>query len=204
MALHSAATPAVEPGTGAFPTLLVVQGNDTRTIILDHSPFTVGRKVDKDLVIADPRASRDHAVILSENGEFSVVDQGSKHGTYVNGERVQRVKLKPNDRIEFGARDAVYVVFQPAQPATSTAREFLHQISDLNISTQTTDLEKLTLFLEAARKLNTTGVLDEILVTLIESTLRLTGAERGTFFCWNREENCAWRQDAIPPALRCL
>jgi phosphoserine phosphatase RsbU/P len=182
MALHSAATPAVEPGTGAFPTLLVVQGNDTRTIILDHSPFTVGRKVDKDLVIADPRASRDHAVILSENGEFSVVDQGSKHGTYVNGERVQRVKLKPNDRIEFGARDAVYVVFQPAQPATSTAREFLHQISDLNISTQTTDLEKLTLFLEAARKLNTTGVLDEILVTLIESTLRLTGAERGYVF----------------------
>jgi serine phosphatase RsbU (regulator of sigma subunit) len=182
MALHSAATPAAEPGTGAFPTLLVVQGNDTRTILLDHSPFTVGRKVDKDLVIADPRASRDHAVILSESGEFTVVDQGSKHGTYVNGERVQRVKLKPNDRIEFGARDAVYVVFQPAQPATSTAREFLHQISDLNISTQTTDLEKLTLFLEAARKLNTTGVLDEILVTLIESTLRLTGAERGYVF----------------------
>ncbi|HKW27187.1 MAG TPA: SpoIIE family protein phosphatase [Terriglobales bacterium] len=182
MALHSAATPAAEPGTGAFPTLLVVQGNDTRTILLDHSPFTVGRKVDKDLVIADPRASRDHAVILSENGEFSVVDQGSKHGTYVNGERVQRVNLKPNDRVEFGARDAVYVVFQPAQPATSTAREFLHQISDLNISTQTTDLEKLTLFLEAARKLNTTGVLDEILVTLIESTLRLTGAERGYVF----------------------
>jgi serine phosphatase RsbU (regulator of sigma subunit) len=182
MALHSAATPAAEPATGAFPTLLVVQGNDTRTIILDHSPFTVGRKVDKDLVIADPRASRDHAVILSENGEFSVVDQGSKHGTYVNGERVQRVKLKPNDRIEFGARDAVYVIFQPAQPATSSAREFLSQISDLHISTQTTDLEKLTLFLEAARKLNTTGVLDEILVTLIESTLRLTGAERGYVF----------------------
>jgi serine phosphatase RsbU (regulator of sigma subunit) len=110
------------------------------------------------------------------------VDQGSKHGTFVNGERVQRVKLQPNDRIEFGARDAGYAVFQPAQPATSTAREFLSQISDLHISTQTTDLEKLTLFLEAARKLNTTGVLDEILVTLIESTLRLTGAERGYVF----------------------
>jgi len=110
------------------------------------------------------------------------VDQGSKHGTYVNGERVQRVKLKPNDRIEFGARDTVYAIFQPVQPGTSTAREFLSQISDLNISTQTTDLEKLTLFLEAARKLNTTGVLDEILVTLIDSTLRLTGAERGYVF----------------------
>lgn len=182
MALHSAATPAVEPGTGAFPTLLVVIGNDSRTLVLDHSPFTIGRKVDKDLVVADPRASRDHAVIISESGEFFLVDQASKHGTYVNGERVQRVKLQPNDRIEFGARDAGYVIFQPVQATTSTAREFLHQISDLHISTQTTDLEKLTLFLEAARKLNTTGVLDEILVTLIESTLRLTGAERGYVF----------------------
>ena len=182
MALHSAATPAPEPGTGAFPTLLVVQGNETRTVILDHSPFTIGRKVDKDLVVADPRVSRDHAVIVSESGVFFLVDQASKHGTYVNGERVQRVKLQPNDRLEFGARDAAYVVFQPAQPGTSTAREFLSQISDLHISTQTTDLEKLTLFLEAARKLNTVGVLDEILVTLIESTLRLTGAERGYVF----------------------
>src|SRR5438045_8137009 len=113
MALHSAATPSAEQGTGAFPSLLVVQGNDTRTLILDHSPFTVGRKVEKDLVISDPRASRDHALILSENGEFFVVDQSSKHGTFVNGERVQRVKLQPNDRVEFGARDTVYVVFQP-------------------------------------------------------------------------------------------
>ena len=32
------------------------------------------------------------------------------------------------------------------------------------------------------RKLNTTGVLDEVLVTLIEATLRLTRAERGYVF----------------------
>src|SRR5262249_38560965 len=42
--------------------------------------------------------------------------------------------------------------------------------------------EKLTLFLEAARKLNTIGVLDEILVTLLDLTLKLTRAERGYVF----------------------
>jgi len=54
--------------SGLFPTLIFVQGNEQRTINLDHSPYSVGRKVDKDMVIADPRVSRDHALIVSENG----------------------------------------------------------------------------------------------------------------------------------------
>ncbi|HZR33633.1 MAG TPA: SpoIIE family protein phosphatase [Terriglobales bacterium] len=181
MAMPSVAGPISDPGSGAFPKLLLVQGSETRPLLLDHSPFTVGRKAEKDLVITDPRVSRDHAVITAENGEFFVIDQGSKHGTFLNGEKVQRARLQTNDRLEFGARDGGYLVFQPQTAEKSSAREFLSQISDLNI-TQNTDLEKLALFLEAARKLNTTGVLDEILVTLVESTLRLTGSERGYVF----------------------
>src|SRR5881392_4068385 len=174
--------PVSSPGSGIFPTLVYVQGNDQRTINLDHTPFTVGRKVDKDLVIADPRVSRDHALITSENGKFCVLDQGSKHGTFVNGERIQRKTLERNDRVEFGVRDVAYVIFHPQQASSNTAREFLSQISGIQISTDTTDLEKLTLFLEAARKLNTTGVLDEILVTLLDATLKLTRGERGYVF----------------------
>src|SRR5689334_1546945 len=174
--------PVSSAGSSIFPTLVFVQGNEQRTISLDHTPFTVGRKVDKELVIADPRVSRDHAIITSENGQFSVQDQGSKHGTFVNGERVQRKTLERNDRLEFGVRDISYVIFNPQHATSNTAREFLSQISGMHISTETTDLEKLTLFLEAARKLNTTGVLDEILVTLLDATLKLTRAERGFVF----------------------
>ncbi len=171
-----------EPDSGLFPTLVFVRDNQQRKIDLDHSPFTVGRKADKDLPIADPRVSRDHAVIVSENGQFFVVDGGSTHGTFVNGERVQRKALQQNDRLEFGVRDAIYLVFNPPQEQSNTAREFLGQISGFNISGASTDLEKLTLFLEAARKLNTTSVLDEILVTLLEATLKLTGGERAYLF----------------------
>jgi len=181
--------PISSPGSGIFPTLVFVQGNDQRTINLDHTPFTVGRKVDKDLVIADPRVSRDHALITSEDGQFCVVDQGSKHGTFDNGERIQRKTLERNDRVEFGVRDVSYVIFHPHHASSNTAREFLSQISGIQISTDTTDLEKLTLFLEAARKLNTTGVLDEILVTLLDATLKLTRAERGYVFMRDEENN---------------
>ena len=182
MSFSSISNPGLDNASGAFPSLILVQGSEQRPLILNHSPFTVGRKVDKDLVIADPRVSRDHASILSEDGRFYVVDQGSKHGTFVNGEKVQRQKLERNDRLEFGVRDGAYVIFHPLQAVSNTAREFLSQISGLQLSTDTTDLEKLTMFLEAARKLNTTGVLDEILVTLVETTLKLTRAERAYVF----------------------
>ena len=176
-----------DPGSNVFPSLIYVQGNEQRSIVMNRTPFSVGRKVDKDLVIPDPRVSRDHALIVAENGDFFVVDQGSKHGTYVNGERVQRQKLQRNDRVEFGVRDVAYVIFSPQHATSNTAREFLSQISGIQISTDTTDLEKLTLFLEAARKLNTVGVLDEILVTLVDTTLKLIRAERGYVFLIDEE-----------------
>ena len=176
-----------DPGSGVFPSLIYVQGNEQRSIIMNRTPFSVGRKVDKDLVIPDPRVSRDHALIVAENGDFFVVDQGSKHGTYVNGERVQRQRLQRNDRVEFGVREVAYVIFSPQHSTSNTAREFLSQISGIQISTDTTDLEKLTLFLEAARKLNTVGVLDEILVTLVDTTLKLIRAERGYVFLKDEE-----------------
>jgi phosphoserine phosphatase RsbU/P len=182
MGFQTITGPVSNAGSGIFPILVFVEGNEQRNINLDHSPFSVGRKIDKDLVITDPRVSRDHALIVSENGQFCVIDQSSKHGTFVNGEKVQRKTLERNDRLEFGVRDVAYVIFHPHNASTNSARDFLSQISGIHISTETTDLEKLTLFLEAARKLNTIGVLDEILVTLLDATLNLTRAERGYVF----------------------
>ena len=119
--------------SGIFPVMIYVQGSEQQTLSLNHTPFTVGRKVDRDLVIADPRVSREHASIVAENGEFTVVDQGSKHGTFVNGERVERHKLQRNDRLEFGARDVAYLIFHPLHTTSNTAREFLSQISGIDI-----------------------------------------------------------------------
>ncbi len=105
-----------------FPIAIFVTGNDQQTVSLNHTPYTVGRKVDRDLVIADPRVSREHATIVSENGEFFVVDLNSKHGTFVNGEKVDRHKLQRNDRLEFGARDIAYLIFHPLHIRLRTRR----------------------------------------------------------------------------------
>ncbi len=180
---------SVAPATvsGPFPELVFVNGSEQRVVSLDHVPFSIGRKTEKDLVVADARVSRDHAEILSEGVDYVLVDVGSKHGTFVNGEKIERRKLNHNDRVEFGGRGGPYFIFNPTSAQTSTAREFLNQISGMEVKAGASDLEKLTFFLEAARKLNTTGVLEEILLTLLESTLRITGAERGYVFLRDKD-----------------
>src|SRR5574337_1273983 len=111
--------------SGSLPILVYVDGVSQRHIPLERTPFSVGRKSGKDLVVADARVSRDHAQIVSEGPDFYLVDQGSKHGTWVNGNRVDRKKLERNDRIEFGMRDGAYLLFNPVTPQSTPARAFL-------------------------------------------------------------------------------
>jgi len=171
------------PSTGDPPVLVVVEGTDRRTIVLDHFPFTIGRRTDRDMVMADPRVSREHAHFVREPDGTFIVDQASRHGTFVNGERVNRRKLLRNDRIEFGVQGAAYVLFSPDRSPSSAAQQFLSQFSTWKpASGAGSDLEMLGVFLEAARKLNTSGVLDDVLQTLLEAALRLTHAERGFVF----------------------
>ena len=93
---------------------------------------------------------------------------------------IHHLELPNVKGIHRGQIDAA-LIFHPLHSTSNTAREFLSQISGIQIAPEASDLEKLTLFMEAARKLNTIGVLDEILVTLLDATLKLTRAERCKF-----------------------
>ena len=169
--------------TGDPLVLVVVEGSDRRTLVLEHFPFTVGRRTDRDLVMADPRVSREHAQFIREPDGTYIVDQSSRHGTFVNGERINRRKLARNDRVEFGVQGAAYTLFSPDRSPSSAAQQFLSQFSTWKPATGAgSDLEMLNVFLEAARKLNTSGVLEDVLNALLEAALRLTRAERGFVF----------------------
>ena len=62
----------------------------------------VGRSRTCDLSLPGADASRRHAEILGTGKGFRLRDLGSTNGTFVNGERVEEVELRPGDRIQIG------------------------------------------------------------------------------------------------------
>src|SRR6516225_8882380 len=77
--------------------LLIETGGRRQRVPVSGSTFTIGRSPECDAVIADFRVSRIHAKLVSENGEYLVLDAGSRHGTFLNGRRCERAAAKNHD-----------------------------------------------------------------------------------------------------------
>jgi serine phosphatase RsbU (regulator of sigma subunit) len=170
------------PSSGEVLRLVVIEENQTRTIVLDHFPFSIGRLSDRDLVIEDGRVSREHAQLTQEPDGIYLINQSTKRGTFVNGERVARHKLTRNDRVDFGLPDGPCLVFHPDRPSSGVVQRLLGQLSTRKQPASASDLGVLNLFIEAARNLNASQVLEEVLQTLLDASLRLTLAQRGFVF----------------------
>ena len=84
--------------------LEVVEGPDRgRWVALDTAyPLRIGRTAQCDLVLADPRVSKVHAVCRYEDGVWWIEDRGSTNGTHVNGRRVSREMISVDDEVTVG------------------------------------------------------------------------------------------------------
>jgi hypothetical protein len=62
----------------------------------------IGRSPDCDIFLDDVTVSRNHAVLIEENGQYVVEDQGSLNGTFVNRRRIDRAPLHEGDELQVG------------------------------------------------------------------------------------------------------
>jgi serine phosphatase RsbU (regulator of sigma subunit) len=172
----------------ARPATLVVinpSGNRNRMPVT-ALPFTIGRQADNNLVLRDNRASRNHARIVAENGEYHIEDLKSSHGVFVNGKRVTRQKLYAADRIEFGFPDSYSIVFTFDD---DEIQKLLDQFSaPKTASAGAGNLAKLRALVEVARALQNSLSTDDVLSAVVDAALAITGFERG-FLLLNEEEN---------------
>src|SRR4051812_17250921 len=63
--------------------------------------IVVGRKSDCDLCLDHKGVSKLHCVLVKTDGLLVLRDLGSTNGTRVNGTRVRRAALLPNDKVSF-------------------------------------------------------------------------------------------------------
>lgn len=93
-----------------LPTLTFRNGPlSGKSLQLDQSEGTLGRRDDNSYVLPDPRVSRVHASLRKEAGAVILTDLGSSAGTKVNAEEVNGPRvLRHGDRIAFGPVEAVF------------------------------------------------------------------------------------------------
>ena len=81
--------------------VLSFQGALIREYLADRS-LSIGRHAENDIVIDHMGASGRHARIELEGQAIVLTDLQSTNGTFVNGKRVERAELRPNDWITIG------------------------------------------------------------------------------------------------------
>jgi hypothetical protein len=85
--------------------LLFVSGRYQGTVyaLPGEGALVLGRDSDAELVLSEDLVSRRHAELVVKEGEVTLRDLGSTNGTFVNGQRIKKVKLAVGDRVLVGS-----------------------------------------------------------------------------------------------------
>lgn len=126
-------------------------------LAVGQKEVSIGRSPDNGIVIDNPAVSHYHARVFNEEGRLMLEDFGSLNGTFVNGQRVKMVTLKPGDSVMIGKHTLVVTdsaevraytldhgATKPAAPKinetvmldTKERREFLQKVAAVGESAQ--------------------------------------------------------------------
>ena len=172
----AAASPAAEPAS-----LIVTDPGGHRTRVpIAPLPFLIGRQPQSNLILRDSRVSRTHARIVFEHGGYVLEDTGSRHGIFVNGQRIERQPLANSDRIDFGAQDSYQLLFMMDG---AELRRLMEQVAAPEATPGAPGLggglARLRAVLDLARTLQGSFSLEDVLVQVVDTALAVTGSERG-------------------------
>lgn len=170
-----------------------VDADGSHSVNLDRDSTSIGRSPNQDIVLNDPCVSRLHAIIVRNGNTYTVVDQNSTHGTFLNATRIERAVLGFGDVLQMGSlkgpelrfhlqqdQETNYPLESRVSGLLSSLSEFRHPADELGPSAR--EMEKLNWLLRAARQLNEGNAIEDILSAFLHLTLQLTRLERGFVF----------------------
>ena len=155
------------------------------------APTTViGRSNDADVTLLDRLTSRRHAQIVKVGEGYSIEDLQSRHGTYVNGEKVDRCSLKHGDKIRVGGMELQFVA-HPQDGTVSTwgditagdaLKKSLAQLTSVMASVEPeghSELEKVRCILDLQIHWGQHFSSERTFQQILKSALEISGAGRG-------------------------
>jgi serine phosphatase RsbU (regulator of sigma subunit) len=159
----------------------------TRFLALTKPVFTIGRKAENDLQLLSDTVSRQHAEIVYEDDVYYLVDIGSKRGTFVNEQRVERCALQHLDRLLIGGDEDQQIVFLDDTVERASAifdsnprLTLTPPLQDRDrITSANEELQKLSRYIEVNQAFKFSLTPDDVLLLIVDAAIEITGAERG-------------------------
>lgn len=103
---------------------------------VERFPIVIGRNSNSEIAIDDRWVSAQHCKLNQANGELTVQDLRSKHGTLINGRRVKQSALESGDTLVIGIRSfRVSYRRSPRTAKSSTERSKRHSQADSEAAT---------------------------------------------------------------------
>ena len=182
---------------------------DAKELQFTKGPVSIGRGADSHVFLPDRAVSRKHALInTDDDGEWTVEDMDSASKTYLNDEPIRRAKIKHGDSLRI--TDFVIEIILEEDADADEAMQLddtLHLEAALAVPPHETVIRKpdsghapamrlaarrLTDFSKASEAICEAGSFDELLVTLLETTL----GQFDAFHVW-----CALREQPGGPMI---
>lgn len=130
------------------------QGEKIAERVIDKARLTVGRNAENDIVLADSKASGQHARISFEKNQYVIEDLMSTNGTFYRGERVLRHICHNGDALQIGEHLLRFSDLErnPPSAASSKMRSSVAESLRQQAQEQTMFLEATSSFQSQAKK----------------------------------------------------
>ena len=77
--------------------------------LISEERTSIGRSPESEIFLDDVTVSRSHAVIERTSSGFSLTDQGSLNGTYINNQSLKSAPLNCGDEIQIGKFHLIFI-----------------------------------------------------------------------------------------------
>jgi signal transduction histidine kinase len=198
---------SVRAGSVAAPNLIVTsESQGDKVFPLSKPVFTIGRSIDRDIVVLDRRVSAQHCEVRRNGATVTIRDLDSTNGTFVNSQRVTEAMLHIGDEITVGSTLIVYtdkqsfektaklvmgtgeVMAAGAHMGASTTRSMIELplvdiekqfFQGLDESKAPLDItQKLSILYRLSSELNNILEVDQLLEKLVDLILELIACDR--------------------------
>jgi adenylate cyclase len=164
---------------------------------IKQDKITLGRAETCDIILVDNSVSRQHAIITKQGEQYTLIDNQSRNGSFVNGVLVTTKNLSHGDTIRIGQTllefvDKEQVAVQISEGSKFEAKEEVTLIKPLASGRKKgnqllLDERRLFTLYQAGQVITSILELNVLLNKIIELILEIINAERAFLIFWDEK-----------------